>query len=57
MERNRRKHLQITLDLIYNYSPTNSKTSLECIKKNHIYTKEVDAYLVEKMAQQIWNEI
>jgi hypothetical protein len=57
MERNRRKHLQITLDLIYNYSPTNSKTSLERVKKNHIYNKEAYAYLVEKMAQQIWDEI
>jgi hypothetical protein len=44
-----------SLELHYVYGPPNSKTSLEHVQKRHLYTKEVDAYLVGKMAQCIWH--
>lgn len=34
----------------------NFETSLKHIQKKHIYTKEVDAYLVGKMVQRIFEE-
>jgi hypothetical protein len=42
--------------LFYIYGPPNSKTSLESVQRRHIYTKEADVDLIEKMAKYIWKE-
>jgi hypothetical protein len=56
MERNKREHYWVALELFYVYGPSNSETSLECVEKRDMYTKEAYAYSVGKKAQHIWKE-
>jgi hypothetical protein len=50
----KRERPWVALELFYGYSPSNFETSLERIQRRHMQTKEVDAYLVGKMAQHLW---
>jgi hypothetical protein len=56
MERNKRKCSWVAPKLFYDYGPPNSKTSLEHVERRNLYTKEADAYSVEKMVKHIWKE-
>jgi hypothetical protein len=56
MERNKREHNWVVLELFYVYSPRNSETSLEHVQRKHMNTKKENAYLVGKMAQRIWKK-
>ena len=42
--------------LFYVYGPTNFETSIECIQRKQLYTKESNAYSVGKLALLIWND-
>jgi serine/threonine protein kinase len=56
MEKNKKEHFWVALELFYIYGPPNFETSLERVQRMHLYTKEADAYLVGKVAQCIWHE-
>jgi hypothetical protein len=43
-------------ELFYFYGPLNSETSIERVQRKRLYTKESDAYSVEKLALCIWND-
>jgi hypothetical protein len=49
-----RKH--VAPELFYVFGPKDSRTSLEVIKKKHLYTKATDAYSVGMLASLIWKE-
>ena len=51
MQQRLRQH--IALELFYVFGPRGSKTSLECQKKKHVYTKGGDAYAAGKLASMI----
>jgi serine/threonine protein kinase len=55
MERNKECYW-VALELFYVYSPPNSETSIDHVRRKHLYTKESDAYLVGKLALRNWND-
>jgi hypothetical protein len=56
MERNKKECLWVVPELFYVYGPPYSETSLKRVQRRHLYTKEVDAYSVGKVAQPIWED-
>jgi serine/threonine protein kinase len=56
MEKNKRMRYWEAPKLFYINGPPNSETSLERVQRRHIYTLEVDAYSVGKVAKCIWEE-
>ena len=54
MQQRLRQH--VAPELFYVFGPHGSKTSLECQKKKHLYTKEGDAYAARKLASMLWQE-
>jgi serine/threonine protein kinase len=55
MEKNKRECYWVAPKLFIVYGQSNSITSLRCVQRRHMYTKEVDACLVGKKVQHIWN--
>jgi serine/threonine protein kinase len=56
MEKNKKDHYWVALELFYVYGLANSETTIERVQKKHLYTKESDAYLVGKLTLHIWND-
>jgi serine/threonine protein kinase len=56
MEEDKSHRRWVAPELFYVFGPPNSDTSLDRMKREHLYTKEADAYSVGKLAQKIWNE-
>jgi hypothetical protein len=56
MEKKKQACHHAALELFYMYGPQSSKTSLEIVEKNHLYSKVVDAYSARWLAQKFWKE-
>jgi hypothetical protein len=56
MEKNEKERYWVALELFSVYDPTNFETSIERVQRKHLYTKELNAYSVGKLALRIWND-
>ena len=55
MEKNKERYW-VAPKLFYVYGAPNSKIAIECVRWKYLYTPQLDAYSVGKLALKIWND-
>jgi serine/threonine protein kinase len=56
IKKNKKERYWMAPDLFYVYGAANSETAIERVQWKHLYTPQLNAYSVGKLALSIWND-